>query len=192
MAVCFDCHLILHSKSCRFPHHHPHWKLHPVSRQRFHLMQNMGSDRRGQSYLNKYVVSDNKFTTSFWVKAQFSDVQTSQIVKFLKVQFWWSTFYKIKFWVYYSEIFSGFSGPQVKCRISTMAWLPPASSTLLSLSSSHTGLLPMGPPRPKAFLPRGYLLHLDQSHPKLLPGCHLFTFQVCQTNCPLFPQTRSC
>lgn len=99
---------------------------------------------------------------------------------------------KIKFWVYYSEIFSGFSGPQVKCRISTMAWLPPASSTLLSLSSSHTGLLPMGPPRPKAFLPRGYLLHLDQSHPKLLPGCHLFTFQVCQTNCPLFPQTRSC
>ena len=99
---------------------------------------------------------------------------------------------KIKFWVYYSEIFNSFSGSQVKCRVSTMAWFLPASSTLLSLSFSHTGFLPMCPPRPKAFLPRGYILHLDQSHPKLLPGLYLFTFQVCQANCPFLPQTRSC
>ena len=65
VAICFDCHLILHSKPCCFPHYHPHWKLHPVSRQRFRLIQSMRNDRRGQSY----VMSVNKFTTSFWVKA---------------------------------------------------------------------------------------------------------------------------
>lgn len=35
VVICSDCHLIIHSKPCCFPHHHPHWELHPVSRQWF-------------------------------------------------------------------------------------------------------------------------------------------------------------
>lgn len=41
VVICSDCHLILYSKSCRFPHYHPHWELHPVSRHRFQVSTNM-------------------------------------------------------------------------------------------------------------------------------------------------------